>query len=168
MKILIVRHAIAEERNPYSLPKRSDSERALTPQGRVKMERAAHGLYRLVHHIDIIAHSPLVRAKQTADILNVCYPKANLMEIEQLEPGTNAEDVGDWLDLVTRGDVVALVGHEPDLSYLLGWLTTGREESFIRLKKGSAVLLECNVKLGPGAADIQWMLTPKQLRTLAV
>jgi phosphohistidine phosphatase len=163
VKLLIVRHAIAED-GRIGL---GDRKRALTQQGREKMERAVQGLSRLVDHIDIIAHSPLVRARETGEILHDHYPNAERMEIEELEPGGFFDNIGDRLDLTAKTDVVALVGHEPDLSSLIGWLTIGKAESFVRMKKGGIALLECFAKPGPAAAELQWLLTPGQLRMLA-
>lgn len=167
MKILVIRHAVAEALNPLALPRQNDAERVLTHKGRLKMEKAGRGLSRLVKRIDLIAHSPLVRARETAKILSVDFPAANLMEVKALEPGTELNAVNAWLDLVTRGDVIALIGHEPDLSSLIGWLCSGKEDAIVRLKKGGAVMLSCHGKPGPGRARIEWVLTPKQLSMLS-
>ena len=66
MKLLLVRHAIAEEREEFERTGEPDDQRPLTSEGRKKMKRAAAGLGELVNKVDILATSPLARAQQTA------------------------------------------------------------------------------------------------------
>lgn len=165
MKILILRHAVAEEREVFARSGKDDGERPLTPKGRAKMMQGADGLRHLLEAVDLIAHSPLRRARQTADILHGAYSAANRVELAALAPGAGPAVLGDWLQRQECDATVALIGHEPDLSHLIGWLTTGEECSFVRLKKGGAVLLEGAAVLGPAGAEIHWMLTPRQLRS---
>jgi len=61
---------------------------------------------------------------------------------------------------------VAVVGHEPYLAFLAGWLLTGRHESFVELKKGGACLLEFDDPPAAGNATLVWSIAPAQLRTL--
>ena len=64
--IYLVRHAIAAERGD-DWP--DDAKRPLTHGGAAKMRRISRGLRALDPAIDLIAASPLVRARQTAEIL---------------------------------------------------------------------------------------------------
>ncbi|HVQ24975.1 MAG TPA: histidine phosphatase family protein, partial [Planctomycetota bacterium] len=66
MDLVVVRHAIAEERSAD----RPDDERALTPRGRRRMRLAVGGLRRLGLRFDLVLHSPLRRAEQTAELLD--------------------------------------------------------------------------------------------------
>src|SRR6185436_6950664 len=66
MEIYIVRHAIAEDAPSKGT---GDAARALTEEGRQKMKEAAAGFAKLEFSIDKIFSSPLIRAKQTAEIL---------------------------------------------------------------------------------------------------
>jgi phosphohistidine phosphatase len=63
-----------------------------------------------------------------------------------------------------RGTSVALVGHEPWLSQLAAWLTTGdrRLGSKFRMKKGGVIVLEGDPR--PGAMRLVAALPPKVLR----
>lgn len=167
VKILILRHAVAEEPEEFPPGIRDDRRRPLTLQGRVRMEQGAAGLLKLLPEIGIVGHSPLLRAQQTADILCARYARAKRVEADELEPGAGAQAIGHWLSHVSPDAPVALVGHEPDLSRLIGWLTTGEENSFVRMKKGGAALLECSGKPAAAGAELQWLLTPGQLRLLA-
>lgn len=166
MQILIIRHAIAEDRETFARTGESDDRRPLTEKGRSRMRKAAAGLKRLIE-IDMVAHSPLVRAVQTAEILKSEFPATELAEVPELAPGKGAESLAHWLGFVSRKATVALVGHEPDLSEFVAWLTTGAPRSFISLKKGGAVLLECQDQPGPGSATLLWALPPAYLRYLS-
>src|SRR5207249_9588299 len=69
MRLLVVRHAIAEDPAAFARSHKDDSGRPLTPEGRRKMERAAHGLKELVPELDVLAASPYKRAVDTAEII---------------------------------------------------------------------------------------------------
>jgi len=166
VQLLIIRHAIAEDRDIFARKGRPDELRPLTRKGRERMTRAAAGLSRIAR-IDLVAHSPLVRAEQTAALLCKAFSDAEKAEIPELIPGQGPEQVAHWLGFVSREATVALVGHEPDLSELVAWLTTGAVRPFMHIKKGGAVMLECAAAPGPATAALTWALGPRQLRTLA-
>src|SRR5882724_2462532 len=67
VRLLVVRHAIAEDPAVFAATGRSDAERPLTEKGRRRMRRVARGLKKLVPAIDGLATSPLVRAVETAE-----------------------------------------------------------------------------------------------------
>ena len=166
MQILIVRHAIAEDRVTFSATSRGDNLRPLTPKGISRMRKGAQGLKRIQPDIQFLAHSPLTRAVQTADILAECYPQADRLELQELAPSPSPEQVLKQLTRLPSESTIALVGHEPDLSELIAWLTIGKMEGFIDLKKGAACLLETWGPPGPGSAQLNWCLAPRQLRQL--
>ena len=53
MKLLVIRHAIAEDRDEFAYTGRPDAERPLTKQGRERMRRAAAGLAAEAPRIDV-------------------------------------------------------------------------------------------------------------------
>jgi phosphohistidine phosphatase len=163
MQVLIVRHARAEERGPL----KRDALRPLTPAGRRDMRKAARGLKPLVTAIDVLAVSPLVRARQTGEILADVFAGPALTELPQLTPGTPAPELLAWLAEQSADATVALVGHEPDLSSLVGFLLSGRNHSLIELKKGAACLIEFATRPRAGEGRLKWALAPRQLRALA-
>ena len=165
MQILIIRHAVAEDRDEFARTGKSDDLRPLTTRGRERMQKGANGLARLTS-IDLLGHSPLTRARQTARIVNKAFRDAQMLEIPELAPGRGVETVGHWLGFVSREATVALVGHEPDLGELVAWLTTGSTRPFLYPKKGSAIMLECPERPGPGSATLSWAATPRHLRLL--
>ena len=165
MRLLLIRHAIALERNEFSRTGKDDALRPLSDDGRKKMKLASRGLRELVPDIDLLATSPLTRAAQTGAILDSVYGGLKEVEIAELSPGASLQAFLAWLKR-QKGDTVAVVGHEPWLSRLACRLLTGTEGSFLAFRKGGAALLELPGAPGPGIARLVWMLTPSQLRSL--
>lgn len=166
MELLIVRHGPAgnaAEKDAWRRAGRSDSSRPLTKDGRRRTRAAAAGLARVVSDIALVGTSPYARAAQTASILAKALG-ADVVECPPLTPGRPHEEVIVWL----RGrneERIALVGHEPHLSCLACFLLTGRDGSFLSLKKPQAIFLELKA-LEPGRARLIWSLPPRQLRDL--
>ena len=166
MQLVVIRHAIAQEREEFAPTGRDDSLRPLTDRGRAKMKRAAAGLRELVPSIDVLAASPFTRAQQTARIVAAEYEGLRVITTSSLEPDSELEEFAAWLR-TRRGDTVAVVGHEPHLGTLVTWLMTGVEESRVPLKKGAAVQLEFPAVPSSGTGRLQWALTASQLGRLA-
>jgi phosphohistidine phosphatase len=164
MQVLIVRHGKAEERGLL----KHDARRPLTPAGRRDMRKAVRGLKSLVTSIDVLAVSPLLRARQTGEILTDVFSGPALTELPQLAPGMPVQDLLTWLQEQSADATVVLVGHEPDLSCLVGYLLSGRNHSLIELKKGAACLVEFATRPRAGEGRLKWALAPKQLRSLAI
>lgn len=152
MRVYVVRHAVAEERDAGRWP--DDALRPLTADGEHSFRRAAHGLRELVPAVDVLLSSPYVRAWRTAEIL---YEETGWPAPErcaELEAWRPPEDV---LPVVAGRGSVAVVGHEPMLSGLLGLLL--RTEIAIDFKKGGVVLVE--------DGRLRWYATPKILRAIS-
>jgi len=166
MQLVVIRHAIALEREEFAPTGRDDSLRPLTDKGRAKMKKAAVGLRELVPEISVLAASPFTRAQQTARIVAAEYGRLRVITTSSLEPDSAFEEFAEWLR-TRRGDTVAVVGHEPHLGTLVTWLMTGIEESRVPMKKGAACLLEFPGKPARGTARLHWALTASQLGRLA-
>jgi phosphohistidine phosphatase len=167
MKLLVVRHAIAEDRDLFAESGKPDKDRPLTAPGRRKMARAADGLRALVPRLDLLASSPLVRAQQTAAIVAKAYGIQIGETTDTLEPGSALSRFAEWARGHAGRDVVAVVGHEPHLSTLVTWLMSRVEEPRVELKKGGACLLELDGTAGPASAKLVWLNAPRALRELA-
>ncbi len=166
MDLLVVRHAIAEEREAFAPTGKRDEERPLTSEGRRKFQGAARGLRKLVDPVDLLATSTLVRAVETGEILAASLGVEATARLRELAPGASPPALLQWLRRRRRSGVVAVVGHEPHLSRLIGYLLTGRARGFVELKKGGAALLALGADPGPGRATLRWHLTAGQLRRL--
>jgi phosphohistidine phosphatase len=166
MRLLLLRHAIAEEREDFVRTGKDDGRRPITDEGRKRMKQGARGLKRILPGIDLLATSPLTRAAQTASIVDSVYGGLKEVEIEELTPEASAADFLRWLRKQTAG-TVAVVGHEPSISLVLSYLLTGTERRIFSFRKGGACLLEFPGEIGAGTATLLWALTPAQLRDLA-
>jgi len=166
MDLLVVRHAIAEDRDVFAQTGKDDAERPLTAAGRRKFERGARGLRRLVDGIDLLATSSLARAVETGEILETAFGMKRAARLRELAPDADPASLVRWLRRQRARRVVAIVGHEPHLSRLVEYLLTSRRAGFVDLKKGGACLLALGDVPGPGRAELHWLLTPAQLRGL--
>lgn len=167
MQLLIVRHAIAEEREAFALTGKPDDLRPLTAKGRNKMRKNVRGLLKLVPHIHLIATSPLVRAMQSTEIIAKEYFNPPQETLPALAPRGASQSILKWLQRQPTHDLVALVGHEPDLGELVTWLLSGKPDTWLPMKKGGACLLNFPNKVALAEADLCWLLTPMQLRQIA-
>lgn len=164
MNLVIVRHDIAEERDPGASAQ-ADAKRPLTREGRKRAGRAARGVAALLEKADLVASSPLVRALETArpiaDELGL-----ELQQVDALAPGARPAAVAEWLRTLGKVDTVVVVGHEPNLSELVTWLVSGLSTPWLELGKGGACLVELPTRVAPGQGKLGWLLRPAQLRRL--
>jgi phosphohistidine phosphatase len=165
VNLLIIRHGPAGDREEWERTGKDDRLRPLTPKGRKEVRQAATGLVRVVPDLDLIATSPWTRAKQTADIVNKEYG-VDLDEVEQLTSDHRPEELGSWLAEQKERDAVALVGHEPHLGLLVGYLLSGTSASFVALKKGGSCLIRMDDPARPGTGCLEWLMTDRELRRL--
>lgn len=163
MDLLVVRHAIAVEPEEFD---GHDEERPLTKEGRVRMARAAEGLRTLISAVDVLVTSPLLRARQTADIVGKTIVPGQVTTTDTLCPNSDPVAFSNWLSAIGARRIAA-IGHEPHLGRLVTWLLCGDATSRIQLKKGGACLLEIPSMPGPGSATLMWALRPAHLRQLA-
>lgn len=160
MHLLIIRHAIAEDREAFAKTGQPDTERPLTKHGRAVMGRVAKGLRRRVKSIDVLAASPLVRAAQTAAVIAKEYDAMSVSTVPALAPDSAPEAFATWLHTQRNVEVVAVVGHDPHLGMLITWLVSGVRESRVTLDKGGACMLEIEGKADARSATLTWSLPP--------
>ena len=167
MLLLIIRHAIAVEREEFARSGQDDSLRPLTDEGRAKMRKVTQGLTRLIPGVDVLATSNLTRATETAAIVATAYDGMEAVVVDALSPERQPAAFLQWLRGQKLQAVIAAVGHEPHLGTLASWLLAGKDRSFITFKKGGICLLEFARTPRAGDAALHWLLTPRQLRDLA-
>ncbi|MEO5579269.1 MAG: histidine phosphatase family protein [Gemmatimonadaceae bacterium] len=164
MKLLVIRHAIAMDREEFAKTGQPDDMRPLTRGGTAKMEANAKGLRREIGELDQLATSPLTRALQTAKIVSDVFGIGGAEVTDSLMPDAPPEDFEKWCDTIGQADIVAIVGHEPHLSSLVTWLLTGHSESRLRIRKGGACLIEFESQPRRDSGTLNWLSTPAQLR----
>jgi phosphohistidine phosphatase len=162
MELLIVRHAIAYERNARRWP--DDRERPLSPRGRLRGREAAAGLRLLTERPLQLLTSPLLRARETAALLTQVARWPRAVVCPQLAPGTDPQLLIALLGRL-RGARVAMVGHEPDLSRLLAaCLRGGADAAAFGLKKMGVARVDFRGTPQRGRGELAWLLPPKALR----
>jgi phosphohistidine phosphatase len=162
VQLYLVRHGIAEDRSD-AWP--DDTKRPLSDDGMSRLRKSARGLERLGVSFDVILTSPLVRTRQTADIVAAeLDPHPHIVPIESLAPGGTFQTILADIEKHGRRGRVALVGHEPGLGELASRLIGSRHP--IEFKKGAFCRIDVD-RLPPTApGDLRWFLTPKILRNL--
>ena len=151
MRVYLIRHAHAvdgEEDPARPLSRRGvgqtrDLARFLKPAGLFEPEE--------------IWHSPLVRSRQTAELLREhLHLTAPLALVADLEPEDDPQRTA--LRLKAAGRAIAVVGHEPHLSALASLLVAGKPAPPVFVMKKAAVLaLE-----GAGSYwMVRWHWSPK-------
>ncbi|MGH7769180.1 MAG: phosphohistidine phosphatase SixA [Candidatus Binatia bacterium] len=165
MNLYFMRHGIAVPRDDPKIC--IDEERPLTRKGSKRMRKAANGLLTLDLDFDRIFTSPLVRARQTAEIVaEKLGLEARLEDLPELSPQTAVEELASRLAGYRELENLLLVGHEPLLSKTVAYLLAGEKELRMELKKGGLCRLELDRLPAESRALLHWMLTPRQLRAL--
>jgi phosphohistidine phosphatase len=161
-ELYVIRHGLAEERGD-AWP--DDNKRPLTDEGISRMRKSARGLSRVGVTIDVILTSPLVRARQTAELVaGNLDPRPSLVNVDSLAPdGSYAAVLAD-LEKHARRCRIGLVGHEPMLGELAARLIGSRHA--IEFKKGAVCRIDIDDLPPAGPGDLRWMLTPKIMRAL--
>src|SRR5262245_17225978 len=112
-ELYLIRHAVAEERGD-DWP--DDTKRPLSEDGASRMRTNARGLARLGATVDVIVTSPLVRARQTADIVAAALnPRPPIVTADSLGPGGTYQAFTADLEKQSRRSRIAIVGHEPGI-----------------------------------------------------
>jgi phosphohistidine phosphatase len=157
--LVVVRHGKAEERSDYS---GNDRLRPLTDEGRDRMRENAKHLRKLFPKIDVLISSPLVRAQQTAEILQQEYGIKKIQNTENLSPGFNRAELLKYLK-DQQGETLCIVGHEPDLGEFCSWVLTGNSHSFVPLRKGGVCVVEFEGAVIAKSATLVLKLDPRHM-----
>lgn len=158
----LIRHGLAEERGD-AWP--DDAKRPLTEQGMSRLRRSGRALARLGTVVDVVLTSPLVRTRQTAEILAAAFsPHPSLINVDALVPGGTPPAVAAEIEKHSRRRRILIVGHEPGMGELAAWLIGARNP--IEFKKGGICRIDVDGSALRGGGALRWMITPKILRAL--
>jgi phosphohistidine phosphatase len=158
MKLYVLRHGEAAE---HGDPRYKENERPLTPKGIQRTKQLAHALGEMEIAFDRILSSPLIRARQTAEIVARRMEK-QVEFTDALIPSGNMKALVDALNHLRPipGNVV-IVGHEPYLSGFISLLCVGGPDLPIKLKKGGLCRLEVDHLICGKCATLEWLATPR-------
>jgi len=161
-ELYLVRHAVAAPRGD-AWP--DDGLRPLTARGVSRFTEVVAGLRASGLSLDEIWTSPLVRARQTADLLRTGLPGRPRVRV--LEPLASGASPAATLAALARhrpGRRIALVGHEPGLGLLTAALIGASRP--VPFRKGGVCRIDVS-RLRSGSGALIWMLPPRLLRALA-
>ena len=159
MNLYLIRHAIAVEEGTSEY--KEDSQRPLTDKGRKKMRQIARGLCAMGVEFDLILSSPYIRAAETAEVLaDVFKIKKDVIFSDNLMPMGDPDLLITELSGKYGMDSVALVGHEPFLTALIGLLVSESGQVDLTLKKGGVCRLFADDLRSTRKATMDWLLTP--------
>lgn len=159
MRLLFLRHAIAAPNEHGDMP---DEARPLTAEGRRSFEQTAKALARVMKKPRAILTSPLLRARQTADIVAHAWGA----EAPIIAP---ALVKGSWpgicraLAPYKNDDAVALVGHETWISTITAQLLDSKSHRCFDYRKGGVALIDVE-SLARGRGTLQWFIPPRLFR----
>ncbi len=115
-QVYLVRHGIAT----WPAWPGHDSERPLTAEGARRMEAAGAGLARRKLVPDVVLHSPLLRARMTAEILATHLDRLGALHAHPaLAPGFDADQLHEVLIEYGDAGIVMCVAHNPDLGEIV-------------------------------------------------
>jgi len=162
MKLFLVRHS-------HALAETDDPRRPLSAQGRETTRRVAAFFQEngALASVRAIWHSPLLRAKETAELLIAGLGlDALLVEAPGLLPEDDPAWVADRLDQADQ--TVLIVGHEPQLGSLATLLVRGKVRPVgFDIKKTAVLALEKgggnHKKSGRSCWRVRWHFSPELL-----
>ena len=161
MQVYLVRHGIAAPRGTYS----NDEKRPLTNQGRQKTAKVAERLLSVGVKFDLILSSPLVRASQTAEILQQVGLSTTIDTFDPLKPEGDIEQWLTWLQSWqprNANGTLALVGHQPNLGNWAETLIWGTIKQQIVVKKSGVIGLQLpNIGTPISRCTLFLLLSPK-------
>jgi phosphohistidine phosphatase len=162
LELYLIRHGVAAERGE-DYP--DDSKRPLTSGGIKRLQQEARALDALEIGFDHIIASPLLRTKQTADVLAASLAsKPSVNTSDSLAPAGTPAAVFQELARHMRKARIALVGHEPNLGELAARLIGARVP--LEFKKGGICRIDFEVFPPKGTGQLRWFVPPRVLRSI--
>jgi phosphohistidine phosphatase len=165
MEVILLRHADAGPPDLTRYP--DDRSRPLSVAGRDVHPRVAAVLARMGVVFDRLFTSPLLRARETAELTRRAFAWSG--QIESTDALGEACSVDAMFALVSSQaqDVrVVLVGHEPHLSRFAAASLTGAPRFDIDLRPSGVIGLAWREPPRPGGATLRYVLRPEQLAAL--
>lgn len=154
--LYLLRHAHAGDPERWS---GDDAERPLSDKGRRQAERVGRMLAGADEAPDLVVTSPLVRARQTADIV-AAELGVDVVVDRRLVGPLYAEEVQDILAAAGPADRPCLVGHDPDFSSLLGELLG---VAAVPMRKGALARVDFEGLVRSGRGTLRFLVPPELL-----
>lgn len=166
MEIIFVRHAVAMERRDFAKLGKEDSLRPITIKGARRHRRMCKIMQRAVKGAEVVVTSPLMRARQTAEITSQIYGDLSIVEVPELVPTAPPAAFLKWLRVWGRVyKKIIVVGHEPHMGELVSYLVSGQvQQNFIIKKSGFlSVLTGPAAEVEKGSGKVLYHVSPRLL-----
>lgn len=156
LQLHLLRHADAGDPAKWA---GDDAARPLSEKGERQSERLGAFLAEIGFRPDAIISSARVRASRTAEIVAAALGLAVRID-ERLGGGCDPETVDAILADAGNPRRPVLVGHDPDFSELLGYLS-GTDA--LAMKKGAFARLDVRGPVAGGGGTLRWLVPPDLL-----
>ncbi len=162
MDLYIIRHAWAGQYGDPNWP--DDTQRPLTKEGRKRFAAMVDILHQRGLEPSLIATSPMVRCRQTAQILaEGLINQPQVIDREELLPGGDQESLLTWTaEQAKEHRQIAWIGHSPDVCRITATLI-GQGDAVIRFAKGAIAAVRFDGPIELGASELRWLATAKLL-----
>lgn len=164
MELFLLRHARAEDSHLYS----HDHQRPLSAIGRREQYHIAQVLEPLLRPLDYVLSSPLVRARQTADITAAALQFSQII-VETSALGENCT-VGSVIELLAQyppQSRLLCVGHEPFMSRLSAVFLDVAGHSITDFQRSAIMGLHFPGHPAPGMGTLHLFLRPADMLALS-
>ena len=158
MNLYLIRHADALALGEGGISE--DGARPLSDKGESQAVLIGKTLQKKGIALDKLVTSPLVRARQTSDLIlkNLQGQPPEVHVSEELAPDAKSRKLAKFLRKL-GGMEVALVGHLPHIAYWAGWLL-GAKKTHIEIAKAGIAHITCGDGPRKGVGILQWLVTP--------
>lgn len=156
LQLHLLRHADAGDPGKWA---GDDAARPLSEKGVRQSERLAEVLAQAAFRPDAIISSPRIRAVRTAEIVAEALGLQVRID-ERLGGGCDPETIDAILADAGSPRRPVLVGHDPDFSELLGFLS-GTDA--LSMKKGAFARIDVRGPVAGGNGTLRWLLPPDLL-----
>ena len=155
MNIYLVRHGKAEPASPA----KKDIDRELTEEG-IKIIKRSVGFWKNgIKSFDFLVTSPYKRAIQTAEIIaDLMNYKNDLIIDSALSPGSSTRALIELVEAL-NGDNIALVGHQPDMSFHISSLASNSQVN-LKFSPVSIAKVSFTANPKPGKGTLEFLFPP--------
>jgi len=162
MDLYIIRHAWAGQYGDPQWP--DDAQRPLTKKGRKRFAAMVNILGERGMEPSLIATSPMLRCRETAQILTEgLFDQPEIIDRQELLPHGDLASLLVWTaQQAEEHPQIAWVGHAPDVGQLTAALI-GQGNVSIRFAKGAVAAVRFDGPIEIAAGELRWLITAKLL-----
>ncbi len=161
MHLYLLRHGEAGKRSDLQ-----DHERPLTDHGSAQARSAGSVLLKVRAGIETVISSPLIRARQTAEIVCMSLGITGFEVSETLAPGADRRRLYAFLSSSSAATVL-LVGHEPQMSETVSELISGRPQCEVAMGTCTLARVDVEHPVGPGRGTLRFLLPQDLIEELS-